>query len=724
MDVETRDSSADAQEPILAVDFARFFQALLKYIWVVLALLALAVAAAVVYTNRQPSVYEARASIQIEPRLPDLLGQGQELLSGLAGSTTDYYKQQKQVLSSYRLVRQTVETHQLYNTLLTEAERKDAKLDDLIEVATARLKSMISVRYPDQDRIMYIVVRSKDRAQAAKLANAHVATYVDYAKGLLSIDTKQASTALSKEFDDAETKLREAESALYKFQNDNDLLAMTLEDRQNIVTSGITTYTIKYNDTHGRRLELQARLDRMRKAAAEDVLTSPLFVIGDGSTSSSFDSLRAQYYTERNKFIQLEKELGPKHLDYQMQKAKMDDIHNALQSEANRLLGGLEEQLQATVATESALKNEIDKATQQALELGPKVVAYNELLRKKKSLEDRYNILRSRLSTSELTDRMNRNIESTNVRPLDPALVPTKPVYPVLRKNIVIAVALALMLGLGLVFLIVIFDRSIKSTADAIQATAAPLLGIIPMLDGSELASSNDAERDLYVHKNPGSRIAECCRSLRTNIMFSAADRQLKTIVVSSANPREGKTTSVIYLGTTMAQSGQRVLLIDTDMRRPRLHSSTGVSRQTGLTNLILGDHDYDDVIKTTEIPNLYVLPCGPLPPNPAELLMSHRFEVVLEELAKRFDRIILDSPPLRVVTDAVVLSKKTDGVILVVKAGATLRDDIKRSAREVRAVDGAIFGVIVNAIEPDSRSGYYYSYYGYTEKSPEPQQS
>jgi capsular exopolysaccharide synthesis family protein len=166
-----------------------------------------------------------------------------------------------------------------------------------------------------------------------------------------------------------------------------------------------------------------------------------------------------------------------------------------------------------------------------------------------------------------------------------------------------------------------------------------------------------------------------------------------------------------------MAQSGQRVLLVDTDMRRPRLHGSLGIPRQTGLSNLILGDRDYEEVIKATEIPNLFLLPCGPLPPNPAELLMSHRFEVVLEELKKRFDRIILDSPPLQVVTDAVVLSKQADGAILVVRADKTLREDIRRSARQIRAVEGTIYGTIVNAIEPDSRSGYYYSYYGYSEK-------
>jgi capsular exopolysaccharide synthesis family protein len=218
----------------------------------------------------------------------------------------------------------------------------------------------------------------------------------------------------------------------------------------------------------------------------------------------------------------------------------------------------------------------------------------------------------------------------------------------------------------------------------------------------------------MYVHQHPKSQVAESCRSLRTNIVFSYADRQLKTLVVSSANPREGKTTLVMYLGTTMAQSGQRVLLVDTDMRRPRLHTSTGVPGSKGLSNLIVGEESYDDAIKSTEIPNLYVLPCGPLPPNPAELLMSKRFGVVLEELGKRFDRVILDSPPLGAVTDAVVLSKQSDGVALVVRAGKTLRDEVKRSVRQIRDVDGQVVGVILNQLDAHDRRYGYYSYYGY----------
>jgi succinoglycan biosynthesis transport protein ExoP len=709
------------EDQLLSFDFRRYLEGLRKYVWAVIAIEALAITLAVIYTRRQTKIYQAAASVQIEPRVRDVLGGRADSPAANTGGL-DYYMQQKELLGSYRIARQSVEQHRLYLRLLSDNERADRKLDDQVEIATARVRAMVSITYPEDDRTMYVVVRSPDRELAAEVANAHVATYAAYSKGLLSTDTKNESGALATEFDDAEAKLREAETALFQFQKDNDLLAVTLEERQKSVSSGITTYTAKMNEARARRIELQAKLDRMRKAANEDVLSSPILVIGE---NVSFDSLRAQYYAERNKFIELEKELGPKNPQYQMQKAKLDDLYGALQSEAKRMLAGLEEQVQAIATTEAALKAEVDRATKESIELGPKVVEYNELVRKKKSMEDRYNILVGKLSTSELSYRMDRNYDSSNVKPLDPALVPMIPVSPSLRINVAVASALALLVGLGLVFLIVFLDRSIKTAADAEQATGTAVLGVIPLLHESSL-DGDESMRDLYVHKQPTSAVAECCRSLRTNILFSSADRQLKTIVVSSANPREGKTTSVIYLGTTMAQSGQRVLLVDTDMRRPRLHTPMGISRQTGLSNLIVGDKDYDEVIKTTEIPDLFVLPCGPLPPNPAELLMSHKFAVVLEELAKRFDRVILDSPPLQLVTDAVVLSKQADGVILVVHADRTLRDDIKRATRQIRNVGGAIFGVIVNAID-DSRSTYYYGkygqYYSYSSDRP-PQES
>jgi capsular exopolysaccharide synthesis family protein len=717
VEVDAPTPAPDDGEQLFNFDVRRYVLALRKYALAMLAMLAVAVTLAVIYTNRQPEIYVATASVQIEPRMGDLMGQRADLLVRASVGGLDYYAQQKKLLGSYSLVRRTVEEHQLYKRMFTESQREGVRVEKLVDWATGRLLANLRVSYPEENRTMYVSVYDHDPQLAADMANAHVETYVLNAQGLLKTDTKQASGALSTELELAEKQLRDAEADLFEFQKENDLVAQSPEDKQGLTSSEITAYTTRFNEARAKRIELSSRLDRMRKVADEDVLRSPVLAMDD---SVAVDSLRSAYYTEKTKFTEMEKVYGPKTSEYQMQKAKVDEIYSSLQSESRRLLAGLEEQVKAAAATESALGAEIARARKDALAGADTIRLYNQKLRIKNGLEERYNEIRKRLSTSESSDRINNSYDASNVKPLDPALVPSRAVYPRLRKNIAIAAALSLFLSFGMLFLIVFLDRSIKSTADAQQAAGAPVLGIIPIIDSRELPDGDERARDLFVHAAPTSRVAECARSIRTNVLFSSADRHLKTIVVSSANPREGKTTSCIYLGTTMAQGGQRVLLIDTDMRRPRLHVSLGVPRQTGLSNLILGDRDYDDVIRTTDVTNLYVLPCGPLPPNPAELLMTNRFEAVLEELGKRFDRIILDSPPVGAVTDAVVLSKSpcTDGVILVANAGKTQREELKRASRQLRVVGGNVFGVIVNSLAPDSGSGYYYSaYYGYGEK-------
>ncbi len=698
----------------LSFDFSRYLKALRKYAWVLAALMALSITGAVLYTRRITRIYQATASVQIDPRLPDLLGQGQEASST---GTLDYYKQQLRILASYKLIRRTVEEGKFHLRLLTDKQRAPLKNDEQIDLATRVLQATMAVKYPNQDRTMYVVIRNPSPQDAADMANAHLKMYEAYSRGLISTNTDKASVALSTEFEQVENNLRKAQEALDEFQRVNKIEAIALQDQQNLVVTNIANFTQKTNDARALRLALGSKLERIRAAAKLDVLESPLLNIAD---VSSFDSLRALYYAERNAFKALAREFGPNAPEYKKQKEKVDDLLTALQNENRRQVAGAEAQFSAAMGTERALLNEIDRAKQEAVELKPKLDKYSELVRDRQKYDDRYKILVARLSTSEMTGRMNKQLD-TNVHLLDPALVPTMPVSPSLRANVMVASAGALVIGLGLITLLVFLDRSIKSSADAQQAAGVPVLGVIPILAESDLPRDDDRARDLYVHEHPTSRVAECCRSLRTNIMFSAADRRLKTIVVSSANPREGKTTSVIYLGTTIAQSGQRVLLIDTDMRRPRLHASTGVTRDTGLSNLILGDENYDEVIRQTEIPNLFVLPCGPLPPNPAELLMTKRFTAVLEELSKRFDRIILDSPPLGAVTDAVVLSRQVDGVILVVRAGKTLRDEISRAAKQIRDVGGAIFGVILNELDTSDKGSYYHSYYGY---GPDPKDS
>jgi capsular exopolysaccharide synthesis family protein len=700
-------ASPTNEEQVLTIDVRRYLAALRKYAWLLAALIVMSIAGAVVYTTHQTPIYQATASVQVEPKLPDLLGTGD--MFNVANASAEYYKQQRQVLSSFTLIQKTVDQNDLIPKLLTEAERKELSHDDQLDLATRRLQLDLTVKYPEADRIFYVSVKSPSPDDAKLIADAHVSTYESYARGLLQLSSNNASEALQAEFTEAETKLRAAEQKIYDFQAKNDMVAVTIEAQQSLVQGNILSFTGKLNDGRAREIELSSKIAEMKKEQNEDVLSTPVIMMGD---NPSFETLRTQYYTEKSHLLELEKDLGPKNPDYAAQKQKVDLLYQALQGEVKILVRGTQDVYAAQLATNAGLSGEIEKYKQEAKKLSPLIAIYNELVRQKKEYDDKYNILRARLSSMQMTGSLSSTI--SNVRSLDRAQLPTTPVSPNMRTNVTLAAILALVAGILIIFLIVFLDRSIKSISDATQAADAPVLGIIPQLTSADLDGKNDDRtRDMYVHENPKSSVAECCRSLRTNILFSAADRELKTIVVCSANQREGKTTSVIYLGTTMAQSGQRTLLIDTDMRRPRLHKSTGVALSPGLSNLLIGGDDYDSLIKPTEIANLFVLPCGPTPPNPAELLLTKRFEIVLGELAKRFDRIILDSPPIQAVTDAVVLSKRVDGVVLVVRASKTMRDELRRSTRMIRDIGGSIVGVIVN--ELDARDSYYgYGRYSY----------
>lgn len=685
--------------------------------WIILATIAVAVTLTVVYTMRQTPIYQATASVVVHPQAPQVFGsQVQEIVqlgSGNQWSNHEYHNTQIDILASYDFAEETVRRHDLHRDPRLLPPGDPAGEDARITRATTILDNAITASVRRDSRIIEVHVKHADRELAADLANAHVETYIN---ANLSIKTKyseKASKFLARELDAAQKQLRESEQKVADFKRENQILSISLDDKINIVAGDLEKYTAALSNARIKRIELgSVRKQAQEAAKSENVLESPIFALGG---SADIKPLKEAYLTEQQKLLEISEELGPRHPDRIAQQKKIDDIYAGIQREARLAMREIDDRYQAALASESKFQAEVDRLTKEALELDAKKVAYNRLSRAEQSDTENFNIVRGRLRDSQLSGRN----QLGNIEPHTTARVPGAPVHPRMQLNVAIAAVVSLLLGLGLAFGLEYLDRTIGSVEDVEQRIGVPLLGVIPDIDDipAGAAPADLRERDLYVFNHPTSRAAECARSIRTNILFSGADRELKVLTLSSPNPREGKTTSVVYLGTTMAQSGQRVLLIDTDMRRPRLHKTVGVPRGLGVSNLILGESSYEDVIKTTDIPNLYVMPCGPTPPNPAELLLTQRFKEIIEELRGKFDRIILDSPPLQAVTDAVVLSQLSDGVILVAKAGKTLRDELSKANKSLRQVNANTVGVILNDLDLNDRKYGYYQYtYGYGE--------
>jgi capsular exopolysaccharide synthesis family protein len=294
-----------------------------------------------------------------------------------------------------------------------------------------------------------------------------------------------------------------------------------------------------------------------------------------------------------------------------------------------------------------------------------------------------------------------------NIVVSEPADVPIYPVRPRTLLNTLLAAIVGAMLALGGVFLIEYLDDTIKTPEEVSRALNLPTLGALARFD-------NKGQR-LITHVNPKSPISEAYRTLRTSIQFSSVDRPIRTLLVTSGGPGEGKSTTAANLAIVMAQTGQTVVLVDTDLRRPTLHKLFGLPNAVGLTTALLSGADptLDGYVQPTEIENLYVLTSGPLPPNPSELLGSQRMQELIQRLQQEADILLFDSPPALAVTDAAVLARQLDGVLLVIDAGETRQPIAQRACEELTKVGARILGVALNKLST-GRSGYYYYYYHY----------
>jgi capsular exopolysaccharide synthesis family protein len=319
----------------------------------------------------------------------------------------------------------------------------------------------------------------------------------------------------------------------------------------------------------------------------------------------------------------------------------------------------------------------------------------------------------SRLKEAELQAEARAN----NIRVLDAALVPSRPVKPRMLINLSVAAILALFGGIGLAFLVHRLDNTVKSQQD-LEAFGLTFLGIVPSIRsirGKGGVPRTVENPDRCVIDHPNSTLAECVRIIRTNLLFMTPERELRGMMVTSAGPREGKTCTCVNIGATMAMSGSKTLLVDSDLRRPRLHKIFGFTNERGLTNLIMdADVKVEDMAIKSEVERLDILCSGPLPPNPSEILHTQGFKRTLAYLLEEYDRVIFDSPPVGAVTDAQILGQQVDGAVLVVRAGETSREMLKKAKGLLDNVNVRVLGALLNNLDV-SRKGYgqyYYQYY------------
>jgi polysaccharide biosynthesis transport protein len=709
-------TTTQAAADLEAVTPVRVLHIVRKYALLVAACVAATAAATFFWSLGQQRIYRAEVMLRLDPEPARPLGQKVELVSNSTPwiNHREFFSTEYRVMRSMRVAMTVVRTLGLHADPaflnVPAARRADFKPWPVEDAATL-LISRISVDPVKDSSLVILRYEDADPTRCQTVLNTLSRTYLSQ-----NLDTTIAVSATAEEWlrgqlEHLKTDLEKSEHALNDFRQKNNILSISLEDRHNIISSQLEQIAKETTTLEIRRFELAARSSELSKIKLDD----PESV---GATellqSHVLSTLRTSYAEQLRAEKELTASLGDSHPKVIAARAKLEATAKSMKTEVQNIQAAVAKDLRSLDRALGDLKKKDEDIQKQAHELQAFEIPFNQLARTKTHNEKIYGIVLERSRETELTRMMNIN----NVRIVDEALIPKTPIRPNVPLNLALGAFVGLLAGVGLAVWRELGDRSLRTPND-IEALGATSLGLIPEIDrgpgrGSrrKAAPVNLGDRDLIVSQQPESGVAEAMRAVRTNLTFMSPDKPFSCLLVTSALPEEGKTTVAVSLATVLAQSGHSVVLVDTDLRRPRLHRTFQVSNDVGVTMAISGQTSLEDAIRKTDIPGLDVLSSGPVPPNPAEMVHSDRFAELVTQLKKKYDRVVFDSPPLLPVTDAAILSQHVDGVIVVSRAFRTHKGALREALKTLRDVKGRILGVVLNAVDVgryDYKESYYY---------------
>jgi len=698
-----------------------------KYWATTLATAIVVIVGVVFFTLGQTKLYRATATLQFDPNPPRPLGKGVdsivELGAGDYWDNHEYYETQYKIIQSQNVASAVVRRLGLNRNIpflrrLPEgatAHGEEVSVDDAAELLRTRL-TVTPVR---DSRLASVEFTDADPVRAQDILSTLVDAYLEQNLDNALSSTNTAVEWLETQLDKLKRDLDSNEHSLHEFKFHNNILSVAFDDQSNMLREEMHQLSEALTTVRTKIEEVSARSRELQTVSADDPSTLPAAQLLE---SGLLQTLRQRYEEARRDMASLLSEgRGRNHPEVLSAASKVETTRGALLSEVRNIQGAMSSDLAALRTQQVGLSSMLERAKRSALDLNLLEIEYNRLRRSKENTEKLYQMVLERTKESELTRMMRVN----NLRIVDRPRLPKAPVVPRVGLNLSLGVIGGFLLGIAAAVSRTMFDRTLKTPEDTERDLGVTCLGLIPEIESAQGAGyfsrrSRQARSrsrkpilnpELIVDEQPGSAVAEAARAVRTNLMFTSPDKPYRVLLVSSAGPSEGKTTVACCIAIAMAQAGQRVLLVDCDLRRPRVHRIFGLNPNKGLTTALLGEAD-EQTVSGTSIENLFALPAGPIPPNPAELLHSERFAQLLTELKGRFDRVIIDSPPLVAVTDATVLSNLVDGTILVVRAFATSKDIARHGVKSINDVGANIAGFVLNAVNFSRPEYKYYQYY------------
>lgn len=706
-----------------------------RWIWVV-TLTLLAVVAAGFYTAGQQRIYSASCTLQIDPNPPRPLGSEVQAIvdvgTGSFWATTNYYNTQFKIIKSRAVAEETVRRlglHQEPGFLgappepapgAAPAPRAPADLQSRVEQAAALIRGRTVVAPIRESRLVEVSYQDPNPERARQILATLVNVYTDRNIDVALESTNTAAEWLEGQVQKLKTELEGTESTLHEYKKGNRILSISLDEQSNMIRQEMQQLSTALTAVRVRRAQVAATAAELSRSAPDgglDLANSDM--LRDEVLRQLRDSLN-EALAEYEALIGAGK--GEQHPLVVSANARVNAARAALASEVENVRQAAQRDLAVVDREVADLTTLFEQAQQRALELGGLELDYRRLERSKTNTEKLYSLVIERSKESNLTRMMRFN----NIQVIDPPLVPKSPISPRVPLNMTIGLVGGLALGLFGAFAREMFDRSVKSPNDIEHDLGLTFLGMLPRVGRAHgsgygargarrrRARSGEGQRiELIVHEDPQSAISEASRGLRTNVSFMSPDKPYKTLLVTSAGPSEGKTTVACCLAVAMAQAGHKVLIVDCDLRRPRLHRVFQKSNERGVTSTLLDRGGLALAVSSTEVPGLHLLSSGPSCPSPAETLQSNAFQSLLAELAADFDRIVIDSAPIGPVTDAVILSTRVDATIMVIRALSTTRDGALHARRALEDVRANLVGAVLNAADPGRAEYPYYYRYG-----------
>jgi succinoglycan biosynthesis transport protein ExoP len=709
-----------------------YVRVLVKRKWTVLACLVTIFSVVAIASLKMTPIYEASGSIAINK--PD---SGLVNFSNSPTFNVDYYdptemETEVKILQSDLLALQVVK--ELGLDRRPEFGGKTPALPSSLDLApdplqadSGRTTSLLSsfrgnlrVALAPNTHIIEVHYRNADKDLAANVVNTLMTTYTENNFKSRFDSTMQASDWLSKQLVDLQMKVETSQEKLVHYQKEHEILG--IDDKQNITTAKLDELNRALTAAESERMDKES-IYRLVEAGDTDTIASAASVLDAAGANSQaagglLDGLRAKSADLKIQAAELSTQFGPAYPKVAQINNQLKEIDTQLLAETKKIGGKIKGQYMAALQRENMLHDALEKQKQEANKLNESAIEYSLLKRDLDTNRQLYEGLLEKLKEAGVS----AGLRSNNFRIVDVARVPNGPIEPNIPRNLSFAFMLGLTSGVGLAFLLEGLDNTVRTTEQAQMISGLPPLGMIPLgsrtaREGANakrlvIASSKEVV-ELITQVRPQSQMAESYRALRTSLLLSNLGAPPKVIMVTSALPQEGKTTTSINCAVVLAQKGIRVLLIDADLRRPSIHKTLGMGPRSGLSNVLTGSATLETAITRSPIlPNLDVLPAGTPPPNPAELLASSNMRDVLQQLRGQYDHIVVDTPPTLSVTDAVVLSPRADAIVLVIRSGQTTKQALRRSRDILMQVNAKVSGVLLNAVDLSSPDYYYYYEY------------